>query len=278
MEDREHCSQYFLDITRPVKYTFSMNHQNIRHTLANPDNWGRVYPRVIRAEKDFSQIARGDRILVALSGGSDSLVMLDILSQQHKKLARSLGISLVAGHVPGAYQGKPIAPAKKLEKICSGLAVPFVVSSSILSDDIYDDCFKCSLARRRSLYDLAEEQGCNKIALGHNADDLVETALLNIMYSGKLAAILPRQSILKGKMHIIRPLAYVWKDEIIKYSRQRFGRVKTFSCPGARDSKRLVIRRMLNRLQSDGSPVKENILKAISNPKPEYLPMIKSNE
>jgi len=251
-----------------------MNDWNIRHTLVKPDNWGRIYPRAIRAEKDFNQIARGDRILVALSGGSDSLVMLDILAQQHKKLARSLGISIIAGHVPGEYRGKPIAPAKRLEKICTAMDIPYVASSSLLSDDIYNDCFKCSLARRRSLFDLAEKHGCNKIALGHNADDVVETALLNIMYSGKLSAILPKQPILKGKLHIIRPLAYVWKDEIVKYSRQRFGRVKTFSCPGAKGSRRLVIRRMLSRLRSDGSPVKENILKAISNPKLEYLPTI----
>jgi tRNA 2-thiocytidine biosynthesis protein TtcA len=251
-----------------------MNRRYIRQTPAKPGNWGRVYPRAIRAEKDFCQIERGDRILVALSGGSDSLAMLDILARQHKKLARSLGISLIAGHVPGEYRGKPIAPARRLENICAELEVPFVTFVTPLSDDIYNDCFKCSLARRRSLFDLAEEQGCNKIALGHNADDLVETALLNIMYSGKLAAILPKQSILKGKMHIIRPLAYVWKEEIVKYSRQRFGRVKTFSCPGARDTRRLTIRKMLNRLQSEGSPVKENILKAITNPKFDYLPTI----
>ncbi|MBU1355845.1 MAG: hypothetical protein KJ620_04695 [Candidatus Edwardsbacteria bacterium] len=251
-----------------------MSDRNKRYSLVKPDNWGKVYPRVIRAEKDFCQIERSDRILVALSGGSDSLVMLDILAQQHKKLGRSLGISIIAGHVPGEYQGKPIAPLKRLEEICGAIDMPFVTFATPLSDDIFTDCFKCSLARRKSLFDLAEKNGCNKIALGHNADDIVETALLNIMYSGKLAAILPRQSIIRGKLHIIRPLAYVWKTEIMKYSRQRFGRVKTFSCPGAKDSQRLVIRNMLNRLQSDGSPVKENILKAISNPKLEYLPTI----
>jgi tRNA 2-thiocytidine biosynthesis protein TtcA len=254
-----------------------MNDRNIRQTLVKPDNWGKVYPRVIRAEKDFCQIERGDRILIGLSGGSDSLVMLDILSQQHKKLARSLGISLIAGHVPGEYKGKPIAPAKRLEKICTAMDVPFVTFATPLSGDIFTDCFKCSLARRSSLFDLAEKHGCNKIALGHNADDLVETALLNILYSGKLAAILPKQSILKGGMHIIRPLAYVWKEVLAKYSRKRFGRIKTFSCPGAKDSKRLTIRKMLNRLQSEGSPVKENILKAISNPKLEYLPIVKNH-
>ncbi len=251
-----------------------MKDEKARYALTKPDNWGKIYPRVIRAEKDFKQLEPEDKVLIGISGGSDSLVMLDILSQQHKKLGRSLGISIIAGHVPGEYQGKPLAPVKKLKKICVALSVPFVASVTPLSGDIFTDCFKCSLARRRSLFDLAEEQGCNKIALGHNADDLVETALLNILYSGKLAAILPKQSILKNKAYIIRPLAYVWKEEIVKYSAQRFGRIKTFSCPGAKDSKRLAIRKLLNNLQSDGSPVKENLLKAISNPKLDYLPRI----
>jgi tRNA 2-thiocytidine biosynthesis protein TtcA len=178
----------------------------------------------------------------------------------------------MAGHVPGHYRGEPIASTKRLTEICAHLNLPFVTSSDSLSDDIFKDCFGCSLARRKLLFDLAEHHGCNKIALGHHADDIVETALLNILYSGKLSAILPKQPVLKGKMHIIRPLAYVWKEEIARYSKQRFGRLKTFSCPGIKDSRRQEIRKMLRWLQEGGAPVRENILRAISNPKWEYLP------
>lgn len=269
-----YCRYYFLDIIRPVKYTFPMKDRKIKYGLVKPDNWSKIYPRVIRSEKDFNQIERNDKILVGLSGGSDSLVLLDILAQQHKKLARSLGLSIIAGHVPGIYKRKLIAPINRLKKICADLDVPLAIFPKPLNDDAFTDCFKCSLIRRKSLFDLAEEHGCNKIALGHNADDLVETALLNMMYSGKLAAILPKQSILKGKLHIIRPLAYVWKEDIAKYSSQKFGRIKTFSCLGAKASRRMVVRKMLKVLQSDGSPVKENILRALSNPKLEYLPII----
>jgi len=238
-----------------------------------PENWGQVYPRVIRAEKDFNQLEPGDKILIGLSGGRDSLVLLDILAKQQKKLGRSLGISMAAGHIKGKFKNKPTVSLRKLQAVCDGLDLELISSLDNLPEEIFTDCFKCSLARRRMLFDMAEQQGCNKIALGHNADDLVETTLLNMMYSGKLASILPKQPVLKGRIHIIRPLAYVWKEEIVKYSQQRFGKVKTFSCPGAKDSKRLVIRKLLKSLQSDGSPVKENILKAISNPKIEYLPI-----
>jgi len=236
-----------------------------------PDNWGQVYPRVIRAEKDFNQLEPKDKILIGLSGGRDSLVMLDILAKQQRKLGHSLGISMVAGHIKGKFKNKSVVSLRKLQAVCDSLGLRLALSPDDLPEEIFTDCFKCSLARRRMLFDLAEQQGCNKIALGHNADDLVETALLNMMYSGKLASMLPKQPVLRGRMHIIRPLAYVWKENIVKYSQQRFGKVETFSCPGAKDSKRLVIRKLLRSLQSDGSPVKENLLKALSNPKMEYL-------
>ena len=243
------------------------------HRPARPDNWSRVYSRTIRAEKDFSQLEAGDRILVGISGGSDSLVLLDILAWQQAKLGRSLGISLVAGHVTGSQIGRPAASRMKLKKVCQGLGLPLALTAKPLPAEIFTDCFKCSLARRRSLFDLAEQHGCKKIALGHNADDLVETALLNMFYSGKLAAITPRQSLLAGKLQVIRPLAYVWKEDIESYCTQRFGAARPLPCPGGRDSRRMEIRRMLKRMQSGGSPVKENLLKAISNPKWEYLPL-----
>lgn len=252
-----------------------MSTSNSNRRSPKPDNWDKIYPRVIRAERDFKQLEAGDKILIGLSGGSDSLVLLDILSQQQRKLSGLLGISFIAAHIAGSYKGRPTIAVNKLKTICLSLNVPLLISSEILKDDIYSDCFKCSITRRKLLFDLAENHGCNKIALGHNANDLIETFLLNAFYSGKLAATMPNQSVLKGKLHIIRPLAYVWKEEIVRYSRQRFGAFRSFSCPGGRDSRRMAIRCMIKRLQSGGSPVKENILKAIFNPKFEYLPTIR---
>jgi tRNA 2-thiocytidine biosynthesis protein TtcA len=237
-----------------------------------PDNWNTIYSRVLAAEKDFAMLEPGDRVLVALSGGADSLVLLDLLAHQGRTLGATLGLRIIAGHVPGRYRGRPIAPQARLRAICGGLGIELRISEHELADETFNDCFICARARRKLLFDLAESCGCNKIALGHNADDMVETALLNIMYAGHFAALNPRQPLLGGRITVIRPLAFAWKEHVSRYCRQRFGAVKRFSCPGSAGSKRMTIRRLLARLERDGSPVKANVLAAISNPKPEYLP------
>jgi len=238
-----------------------------------PDNWNRVYSRVLAAEKDHGLLGRGDRVLIALSGGADSLVLLDLLSYQRGALGRKLGLTVVAGHVPGSFRGRPIAQQADLRRTCERLSVDLQVSDRRLGEEVFSDCFACSRARRRLLFDLAERCGCNKIALGHNADDLAETALLNILFAGHFAAMRPRQPLLNGRVTVIRPLSYVWKSQIAEYCAQRFGPVRQFACPGGKGSRRLLVRKLLARLEQDGSPVRANVLKAIFNPKPDYLPL-----
>ncbi|HTY08180.1 MAG TPA: ATP-binding protein, partial [Candidatus Edwardsbacteria bacterium] len=162
-----------------------------------PDNWNRIYSRVLEAERDFGMLRRGDRVLLGISGGSDSLVLLDLLAYQRQALSRRLGITVTAAHVPGRYRGRPIAPAARLATLCRERDIPLVVAGQELRDDTFLDCFSCARARRRILFDLAMRQGCGTLALGHNADDLAETALLNILYAGHFAALLPRQQLLK---------------------------------------------------------------------------------
>ncbi len=232
-----------------------------------------IYPRAVRAEKDFSMLESGDRILVGLSGGADSLALLAVLAYQHKRIGRTLGFSLIPGHVASRYRSKPVSETKKLAGICAQLGLELRLSAARLSDDVFRDCFRCSQARRKALFDLAEEHGCNKIALGHHADDLVETFLLNIFYSGRLAALSPRQSVLRGKLTIIRPLCYVWKKDIVGYAAEKFGRIPRFRCPGSWDNQRLAVRRMLERLSKSNPHLKGNLLKAMANPRLEYLPV-----
>lgn len=241
--------------------------------MRHPDGWQRIYPRAVRAEKDFSMIEPGDRILVGLSGGSDSLALLSLLAYQHKKIGKSLEFSLVPGHVPGSYRGRPTVDHEWLRRVCGKLGMDLRLSPSRLSEGIYKDCFRCSRARRKALFDLAEAEGCNKIALGHNADDLVETFLLNIFYSGRLAAFAPRQMVLGGKIALIRPLIFCWKADILAYARGAFGRPRGFRCPGGRDSRRQAVRRLLARMSKGNPHLMANLLKAAANPRLEYLPV-----
>lgn len=241
--------------------------------MKRTSSWQRIYPRAVRAEKAFAMLEPGDRILAAVSGGADSLALLDVLLYQQARIGRKLGFEVIPAHVPGSYRGRPVANVEWLRKACRRLGAPLRLSTSALSDSVYGDCFRCSQARRRFLFDLAEEHGCNKIALGHNADDLVETFLLNIFYSGRLAAAAPKQRVIGGKLDLIRPLIFCWKSDILEYAREAFGRIWSFRCPGGRDSRRLAVRRMLDRLSRDNPHLKANLLKAVTNPRPEYLPM-----
>jgi tRNA 2-thiocytidine biosynthesis protein TtcA len=143
----------------------------------------------------------------------------------------------------------------------------------VLKDAVFRDCFNCAQARRKALFDLAEQEGCNKIALGHNADDLVETALLNMFYQGRFSSMSARQTVLRKKLTLIRPLALVWKEDIALYAGERFGKLPKFKCPGARDSQRAFIKSMVHKLEMQNPKIKANILKAITNPKLEYLPI-----
>jgi tRNA 2-thiocytidine biosynthesis protein TtcA len=235
--------------------------------------WRKIYPRAVRAEKDFDMLQPGDRILIGLSGGADSLVLLSLLCFQHKKIGSRLGFTVFPAHIPGSYLGRSTAAVGKLQAVCRRFGLDLLLSGVGLSDSVFQDCFRCSLARRRLLFDLAEKHGCNKIALGHNADDLVETFLLNAFYSGRLAALNPRQAVLRGKLTLIRPLIYVWKSDIEGFARKLFGRISTPACPGAKDSRRLAVRRLLARLSSKNRHLKGNLLKAVANPKLEYLPV-----
>jgi len=241
-----------------------------------PRNWATVYSRALKAVKGYALLEPGDKVLIAVSGGGDSLVMLDMLSRVEKKIGRKLGLSFVAGHVPGIYGGKEIFPVALLREIVKAYGSELAASSSVLKEAVFSDCFKCAMARRKALFDLAEREGCNKIALGHNADDLVETALLNMFYQGRFSSMSARQPVLKGKLTLIRPLALVWKKNIEIFAKGRFGKLPKFRCPGSKDSQRTFIKALVRKLEKQNPKTKANVLKAITNPKMEYLPVIKN--
>jgi tRNA 2-thiocytidine biosynthesis protein TtcA len=222
----------------------------------------------------YDLLEPGDRILMAVSGGNDSLVLLDLLAERQRKIGRKLNLTLIAGHVPGNYGGKEIFPVALLRKIVKAYGLKYSVSGSVLQEAVFSDCFNCAMARRKALFDLAERENCNKIALGHNADDLVETALLNMFYQGRFSSMSAKQTVLKGKLTLIRPLALVWKEDIDLYARERFGKLPKFKCQGSKNSKRVMVKKMLKSLDKSNLCIKSNILKAITNPKMEYLPVI----
>jgi tRNA 2-thiocytidine biosynthesis protein TtcA len=132
-------------------------------------------------------------------------------------------------------------------------------------------CFLCSRLRRKRLFEIADELDCNKIALGHNKDDIIETLFLNIFYSGEISTMVPSQPFFKGRFTVIRPLSLADEKLIVNFARhQKFPEFFN-PCPTAGNSKRQQIKTLLNQLYRSNKKIKGNIFRAMSHVNLEYL-------
>jgi len=217
-------------------------------------------------------ISDGDRIVVGLSGGKDSLTLMWILQE---RLARiPLHYDLFAVYIdPGFKEGF----GRALEKYCeeSGYNIRVEYSDyGILGHsekNRENPCFLCSRLRRKRLFEIAAELGCNKLALGHTKDDIIETLFLNICYAGEISTMLPSQSFFGRKFMLIRPLAFVEEDLTRRFSKEKNFPDFINPCPSAKASKRREIKTILNMLYKSNKKIKGNIFRAMSNVKNEYL-------
>jgi tRNA 2-thiocytidine biosynthesis protein TtcA len=132
-------------------------------------------------------------------------------------------------------------------------------------------CFICSMLRRKRLFELASALSCNKIALGHNQDDLIETFFLNLLYVGELSTMIPRQKMFEGLITLIRPLAYVEKTKIQRLAKELRLPVIKNPCPSAQKGKRQEIKNMLNGLFRTNRKIRGNIMRAMSHARTDYL-------
>lgn len=225
-----------------------------------------------KAIHDYDMIAHGDRILVGVSGGKDSLALLWILNERLSRIpiAYTLFPVYIDPGFPGGFADslshylRQHGFSLRSEKTDYGILAHSAVNRE-------NPCFLCARLRRKRIFEIAEEYGCNKVAFGHHKDDIIETFFLNICYSGNISTMRPVQSFFDGKLTVIRPLTYVDEDRV-----RRFSVVKTFPefvnpCPRAQISKRKEIKEMLARLYRTNRKVKGNIFRSMKNVNPDYL-------
>lgn len=235
----------------------------------------RLARKVTRAITTFDLIEDGDRVLVGLSGGKDSWALMQLLDVLRRRAP--LDFTLIAVNVDSGYAGyRHDAIAAACAERGWTCRIEHTAIGEVLDDVLAADATPCSLCarlRRGVLYRLAAEVGATKIALGHHADDFVETLLLNLFFAGSLKAMPARLVSDDGRHVVIRPLVYVAEDEARAYTRDCALPVIGCCCPvcGDLSLKRQRIKRLLLDLDREHPGLKRSMLKALGNVAPRHL-------
>jgi len=224
--------------------------------MATPDSIAYYLLKdVNRAVRDFDLIAPGERIAVGVSGGKDSRTLLELLLRGVQlppgpEAARQPAYEVVAIHVDGSDVGLP-DQRPMLEPWLKSLGVDYEIAPLETPEDepLPMDCFRCAWNRRKALFTVADRLGCHKVAFGHHADDTAVTALLNLLYKGRLETLAPHREYFDGRFTVIRPLIYLTAAEIARYARARGWKFPPeLECPRGKDTRRVKVENFLRSL------------------------------
>jgi len=216
---------------------------------------------VARACKEFDLLTENDRVAVAVSGGKDSRALLDLLLRYRKRAPFSY--SLAALHVVGASVGFPdLRPELEPWFRARDVEYHFVPLELPPEEPLPLDCFRCSRNRRKALFSAAVDLGCNKLALGHHADDAAVATLMSLMFTGRLETIVPRAGFFDGAVTIIRPLIYLPEKELARYGRLAGFPASPPLCPQGQTSRRVQVEALLRQLGREQAQVRTNLWRA----------------
>lgn len=228
-----------------------------------------ISKRVGRAIMDYGMLSDQDRVAVAVSGGKDSLTLLRVLRDRQAFVP--IKYELLAVHIDLGY---PRSFAKSLESYFKKQKINYHIEKRdclkrLKRKEI--SCFWCAWNRRKALFETADRFGCTKVALGHHKDDIIETILMNMFFNGEISAMSPRQELFKGKIIVIRPLAYVEEDLIERFVKEARLPCLDCVCPNAGSSNRTRMGRIIGELKRVCPDVKTNIFSSVKRIKKEYL-------
>lgn len=233
----------------------------------------RIEKRFSKGVVEYGLIEDGDKILIGLSGGKDSLALVELLAKRarvFKPKFSVVAVHVVMKNIP--YQ----SDVQYLKEYVEAFGVPFVLYETefdATTDSRKSPCFLCSWNRRKVLFAVAKEYGCNKIALGHHMDDILETLLMNITYQGAFSSMPPRLVMKKFDMVIIRPMCLVHESDLIEMAQVRGYRKQVKNCPYESQSSRSTMKGILKQLEAMNPEARYSLWGSMTNVQEDLLPM-----
>jgi len=232
----------------------------------------RINKRFGKGVIQYGLIEDGDKILVGLSGGKDSLALVELLGKRariFKPRFSVIAVHVVMKNIP--YQGD----LEYLRNHAAAYDVPLIVfetSFDPTTDTRKSPCFLCSWNRRKALFTVAKENGCNKIALGHHMDDILETLLMNMTYQGAFSTMPPKLVMRKFDMTIIRPMCLIHENDLLELAEIRNYKKQVKNCPYESGSSRSDMKGVLKQLESMNPEARYSLWGSMTNIQTDLLP------
>lgn len=232
----------------------------------------KINSKIGKAINDHGLIENGDSLLVAVSGGKDSLTALYFLKQIQKWAPIDFKIKAI--HVITDLNCGEGLGREGLTSFFEKIDTEYCFKETkVLDENGRTSCFWCSWNRRKILFETAEEIGCGKIVLGHHKDDIAETILMNLLYRGEISGMNPYQELFSGKLAVIRPLCNVEEDMIITFAEEQGFPGQENKCPFGYTAERKYIKDLIKSIEErvPGTNIKTNIVNSLRRIKEDYI-------
>lgn len=234
----------------------------------------KIWSKFVKAVKDFDLIEDGDKIVVGVSGGKDSLLLSKLFQELKKDRQKNFEVAFISMN-----PGFNAMDLNQFQENLKEMGIPCKIFTSDVWEIAFEaspesPCFLCAKMRRGILYKKVEEMGYNKLALGHHFDDLIETTLINMFYAGITKTMLPKVKSTSGKLELIRPLIYIKEKDIVDFTKKNEIKAMACGCPIESekvDSKRKEIKNLLIELEKTNPQIKQSIFNSMKNINLDYV-------